>query len=276
MFEPIDPDASLSREMVTVVIPAWGPYSAATLEAAIVSATHPLVKVLVVDNANVPPLRLACDTIRLPGRVTLGSARNAALPHVGTPYVLFLDADDQMLPDAFDRLLAVARSVGAPDVVVAGRLADPTTGAEYHWPRVWQRRASRCPRVYALLESIRPAFPVQGSLLPVEAVRRAGGYATDEDAAEDWVLGVSLAWRCRVVFTTEPTMVYEPSPHGRWLSSSRLADHLAHRRHVRERLRSDPAAAPLRRFMPAVGIVHTLGAAREHCAGALRRRGVRL
>jgi glycosyltransferase involved in cell wall biosynthesis len=265
-------NAVLPQELVTVVIPVWGSYGGAALDAATESATHPLVKVLVVDNASVPPLRLTCDTVRLPQRVTLGASRNAALPHVCTPYVLFLDADDRLLPGALDRLLTQARRFGASDAVIAGRLASPTTGEEYHWPRAWQRRASHSPRIFALLESVRPAFPVQGSLLPTKAVRDAGGYDTDENAAEDWVLGVSLAWRCRVVFTSEPTMAYEPAPRGRWLSNSRFADQVAHRRYVRERLRSDLAATPLRRYMPAVSVVHTLGAIREHLAEVCRRR----
>ena len=37
-------------------------------------------------------------TIHLPARVSVGAARNAAVEHTSTPYVLFLDADDRLLP----------------------------------------------------------------------------------------------------------------------------------------------------------------------------------
>ncbi|MEQ1463675.1 glycosyltransferase family 2 protein, partial [Salmonella enterica] len=43
--------------------------------------------------------------VRLPARVGLGAARNAALALVETPFVAFLDADDVLLPDALERLV---------------------------------------------------------------------------------------------------------------------------------------------------------------------------
>jgi CDP-glycerol glycerophosphotransferase len=47
----------------------------------------------------------------------LGAARNAAIPHVGTPYLTFLDSDDTLPENAWDRMLDTIRETGSDMVV---------------------------------------------------------------------------------------------------------------------------------------------------------------
>lgn len=144
--------------LVTVVIPVWGEGYLAHLADAIDSAHQSsarAVEVLVVDNANTPPLRaLGATVLRLPTRQTLGQARNLGLAAVTTPYVVFLDADDTLLPNAVDAALV---NVGPGVVAVAPRLVD-TLGQACPWPKPWMRAATRWPRVFALVEATTAAF----------------------------------------------------------------------------------------------------------------------
>lgn len=267
---------SVEHAEVTVVIPVWGTY-AKDLPRAVASAAHARANVLVVDNANRPALDIPVPTLRLDSRVSLGQARNAALPYVHTPYVLFLDADDELLPGALDQLLTVAGAPATHPVVVAARLLDASTGQRYHWPHTWQERLMRHAKVFAVAETIRAAYPVQGSLLPTDVVRECGGYDVHEDAAEDWTLGVSLAWRCQVRPASQPTMVYRSALSGRWGSQLALSRQLAHRRRIRGRVQLDPAVRLGRVTQAALLAAHTLGALREtlaHTRFAGRRSGL--
>ena len=60
---------------------------------------------VVVDNAStvtVPRLK-GTDVVRTPQRLSAGEARNAGLRHVNTEFVMFLDADDELLEGALER-----------------------------------------------------------------------------------------------------------------------------------------------------------------------------
>lgn len=262
---------------VSVIIPAWGKYSGALLQEAVNSAllasTRP-PEVLVVDNASTPPLqvegaRLARSEERLP----LGAARNLGLSHATTDYVMFLDADDVLLPGSIDRMLSEAsrterNSVRPP--LVSASLINPVSGQPYHWPRPWMWRATTRPRLFQLLESFRPSFPVNGSLIVRSAALQTLGFDTAEESAEDWSFGVSLAWRCHVIPPGSPTMAYTPAAGGVWLMNNNLKRHLAHRRCVRLRLIKDTSIPRWSLLLvPFLLIGHSVDALRE-LRGVLR------
>src|SRR4051812_16626198 len=87
---------------VSVVVPAWGEYAGEPLTEALASLHTQDVpaRIVVVDNASEPALAEldGVEVIRSPERLTVGAARNLGLQSVNTPYVLFWDADDLMLP----------------------------------------------------------------------------------------------------------------------------------------------------------------------------------
>ena len=86
----------------TILIPVWGSYGGKTLVEAVESlrAQDVPARIVVVDNASDDPLPdlPGVDVVRAPARLTVGAARNLGLDQVRTPYVLFWDADDLMLP----------------------------------------------------------------------------------------------------------------------------------------------------------------------------------
>lgn len=66
-----------------------------------------------------------------PERRGLGVARNAGLDRVRTPFVGFLDADDVLLPGAFERLVGTLERTGSDFVAGAYARLRPRSGVEH-------------------------------------------------------------------------------------------------------------------------------------------------
>jgi glycosyltransferase involved in cell wall biosynthesis len=237
---------------VAVVIPVWDSY-VGFLEEAIASAREQEVEaeLIVVDNASAEPLPMltGARVVRSAVRLSTGAARNLGLDSVTAPLVVFLDADDLMLPGTLARLLAGLRD---GDAAFAMAIVDGDTGGRHRAPRRLAYLLARAPRLFALANTVWSLLPTQGATIMRTAdVRAAGGYG-DRSQGEDWALGAALAWRGRVRLTKKPGLVY------RWRFDSpgregADADLLDNARALRERLRADldvPALA--RTLLPLV------------------------
>jgi hypothetical protein len=100
-----DPDPSVaSRASIVVVCHNQGHFLAQSIESAL-GQTHPNVEVVLVDDGSTDnTLQVArryaeVDVVSQP-RAGLAAARNAGLRHSCGDYVVFLDADDRLLPEA--------------------------------------------------------------------------------------------------------------------------------------------------------------------------------
>ena len=244
---------------VSIVVPVWGEYSGKPLAEALESlrAQDVPMRVVVVDNASDPPLSKphGADLVRSPSRLRLGAARNLGLEHVDTPYVIFWDADDLMLPGTVRRLQdRIADDPGLLAVGAAILEGDPPV--PHRWPRRWARPLSRLPGVCALVHAVWSIFPTTGStIMLTAAVRDAGGYA-DADSGDDWVLGVSLAFRGRLALEPSPGRLYRRHRASVW-ERHRSSAHLVRKAAaVRERIRGD-AGIPrwVRRLLPAIAVL---------------------
>ncbi len=241
---------------VAVVIPVWDDYMT-FLPEAVASAVSQgeASEVIVVDNASAVPVPALDGTrvIRSDRRLSTGAARNHGLAAVSAPLVVFLDADDVMLPGSLAALAEGIRSrPGAAAFAMA--MLDGDTGRRHRSPRPLARRLAARPRLFAAANSVWSLLPTQGATIMRTAdVRDAGGYA-DRAQGEDWALATSLAWRGRVSFSSQPALVYRwrvDSP-GRGGAAATL---LANARCVRGRLREDRALPDLaRRLLPVVTI----------------------
>jgi glycosyltransferase involved in cell wall biosynthesis len=244
-----------SSATLTVVVPVWDDYAFALLDEAIFSlqAQRPRPAILVVDNASNPPIasRDGVRVVRTERRLTVGMARNRGLAQVTTPWAMLWDADDVMLPGTVAELLETARATPSA-VVVATGIIDGTTGRRHHWPRLWTNGLTRAPRAYALVHAVTSLFPTTGALLRTDVVLDGGGCA-DTDGGDDWVLGVSLALRGRVVVHPRLGRVYRRH-HGSISSGwSGGRDIVRHAELVRERLAGDPATPDYARAaLPAI------------------------
>ena len=272
----------MSEPEVSVVIPAWGAYAGAPLQEALASIREQgtLARIIVVDNASDRPLEPTGpeEVVRAPARLTVGGARNLGLDHVTTPYVLFWDADDLMLPGTL-RYLVEAISAGDSLVAVAAAIVEES-GSRHRWPPAWSARLARRPALFALAHSVWSLFPSTGAtIMRTAAVRDSGGYGA-ELSAEDWVLGVSLTHRGRVEVHDRPGRVYRRLGESLWQEHRAPASQLAHAAAVRGRLRADPAipawarssAFALKVLHPAVLLVVAPAARRMRSAMRRLRR----
>jgi glycosyltransferase involved in cell wall biosynthesis len=223
------------------VVPAWGAYAGTPLAEALESlrAQDVAARIVVVDNASDPPLPElpGAEVIRAPERLTVGAARNLGLELVRSPYVMGWDAADLMLPGTLGFLHE--RLAAEPDaVLVAASILEGDPPAPHRWPRPWTYPLARFRRTFAFAHTIWSLFPATGSALMRTDAARAMGFG-DANSGEDWVLGVSLAFRGRVVLETRPGRIYRRHPGSLWETQRSAPQLVAHARAVRQRIRDD-------------------------------------
>ena len=241
---------------VSIVIPVWGPYAGAPLREALESVRSQDVpaRVMIVDNASggLADVPGADEIVRSPERLTVGAARNLGLERVDTPYVLFWDADDLMLPGTL-RLLRSRIAADPGLLAVAASILEGDPAIPHRWPRRWVAPLTTRPRVFALCHSVWGLYPTTGStMMRTAAVRDAAGFG-DGEAGEDWVLGVSLAYRGRIALDPAPGRLYRQHAGSLWRQHNSVSHILGRTAAVRARIRHDPGIpAWAKLLLPAV------------------------
>jgi hypothetical protein len=228
------------RCRVAVVIPAWDDYVPRFLPRAIASVTaqDEPARVIVVDNASTVPIPAidGVQVVETGARVSRGAARNVGLELVTEPFVVFLDADDTLLPGALGALVAGLDS-SPTSVAHVLSIVDARSGRRVRAPRRIARAASSRPGLFAALGSAWPMMPMQGAtILRTDVAKDAGGYG-DRDRAEDWMLAARMAARGRVTFGSTPALLYRRRSGD---TPASTAERLAAVRAVRAHLRADP------------------------------------
>jgi glycosyltransferase involved in cell wall biosynthesis len=196
---------------VAVVIAVWDDYCQ-YLPASVASALSQegvSVSVVVVDNASqvsLPALPSQAHVVHLPSRLSAGAARNAGLERVTSDEVLFLDADDCLLPGTLARLHRLLASCPGASCAFGRRLLwDPSSGREEpaRSPRPEVPSLLRHERLFALSTLFLDSFQSSGCALARTSAVRAGGGFGDATLPEDWMLRSALAWQGRVLFDDE-------------------------------------------------------------------------
>jgi hypothetical protein len=233
-----DRPRALDRPQVTVVIPVWGDFiEPARRAVASVLADRTPARILIVDNAHQPPLGgfSGCEVVRSDVRLSRGASRNLGLEAVESPYVMFLDADDVLLPDGLERLVRGLDANPGADALI-GRIRE--RGGDLHrLPRSFCGRLSRLPRLLAWTHAVWPVISIQGcAVLRTEAVRLAGGYC-DVSTGEEWALGTILGFRGRLAFTQVPVLSYDIGPDSPGIARVSATSLLASAARLRRRLR---------------------------------------
>jgi len=262
--------------LTTVVLAVWDEYVADWLPVAMESleAQEIQAPVIVVDNASrvaLPELPGAL-VVRSPSRLTRGAARDFGLAHVTTPYVVMWDADDVMPPGTIAFLQGAMEA--DPRMSAFGMaIIEDASGERHRWPRPWISTLVRFPRLFAFLHSVWSLFPAAGAtIMRTRLVREAGGYG-DVETGEDWLLGVSLAFRGRIGWAERVGRVYRLHTESNWARHAMdVGYQLHHARTVRERLRADEGLPGwVRMVLPLVRIGQYAAIALHQLVAAVRQ-----
>jgi hypothetical protein len=124
-------------------------------------------------------------------------------------------------------------------VLVAASILEGDPPVPHRWPRRWTYPLTRLGCAFALGHCVWSLFPTTGSTLMRTADARQAGYG-DANSGEDWVLGVSLVFRGRIVLDPRPGRIYRRHPASLWATQRSTRQLVKHARAVRERLRHDP------------------------------------
>ncbi len=179
---------------VSVVVPAF--QAEATLRDAFASLTAQTFggwEAVVVDDGSTDrtggiaaELAAADARVRVVRQANAGvsAARNAGLEAAAAEWVLFLDADDRLTPDALEHLLTAA-----------GPHRDWVHGG---WVRHVDGARQRVQAAYPVDDPLRTLaascpFAIHACLVRTEAVRAVGGFDTTLRTCEDWDLWRRLA-----------------------------------------------------------------------------------
>ena len=260
-------------DRVTVVIPVWGRYVDLVADAVgSIDARAGTARVIVVDNASSPrvPVMDGAEVARSDVRLSLGGSRNLGLSLVATEYVVFLDADDLLLPGTIPRLVAALDRRPDCTALVAG-IVD-ASGARWRTPRRVAMGLARHRRQFAWLNAVWSLTPTQGcTIMRTATVRDVGGYA-DRSGGEDWALGASLAFRGRIAFDPTPALIYHARPDSRGPRRVPLGTLLSDAALVRRRLRDHPNVGGGTFALAILAIAQAFAALLVHpLARALRR-----
>ncbi|HWE83286.1 MAG TPA: glycosyltransferase family 2 protein [Gaiellaceae bacterium] len=269
---------------LTVVVPVWDDYVRYLPRClAAVRAQNVGPRILIVDNGStvpIPPQAPDVEVVRLRSRLTAGAARNAGLALTESPFVVFADADDTVLPGTWGFLLGRLRA--DPGLVAAAAQLwwiDGSTGerrpASSPRPHVYTHLNGR-RRLFSLYMALRMALPTTTvTVFRTEAVRDAGGYGNSE-VAEDWALAAAVSLRGRIEQHARPgadVLVHRGSLFNRPLSRHQVSGGM---RELRRRLGADPRTPGwLRLLLGPIGAFHELkaiaNALRPAFAGTARR-----
>lgn len=154
----------------------------------------------------------------------LGAARNAGLSHCDAEFVVFLDADDAMIPGALAALVRVARARPDADVFFGQFLRSDGV----RWPSARAARLMASPVALPLLLS-RNTLPMTGALLRRRAVPAD---LFPSVRSEDWVAAVRMRARGRVVFVDRAVLDYTVQVGSRSRSRIARAEIVATRREL--------------------------------------------
>lgn len=206
-----------TNPLVSLIIPNfnYGCFLAEAIESGL-KQTYPHIEIIVIDDGSNDNSRLVIKSFA--GRIRsyakdnggLSSARNAGIAKAQGEWLLFLDADDTLFPNAIEELVANSQA--------AGRDALLAYGDSLFWQdgRTWP--VTRC-------ESSGSVWPIliRGNflfchevLIPRYLLVANDGFDESLRMAEDYDLWLRLAIKCK--FQHFPVMVARRRLHGAMMS----------------------------------------------------------
>lgn len=188
---------------VSVIIPCYNGavYLRETLQSA-ANQTQPPLEVIVVDDGSTDDSAAIAESFGPPVRVLRQAnqgesvARNAGIAAAQGEYLLFLDADDLLEPDALERLAQAVDDVPGGVALMGACWFDDDPGQPFR---------AHLPKAKAFFPDIirRNIGLVHSWLVPRQVVLDVGGFGGEIQQYEDWDL-----W-CRIGLTGAPLVTID-------------------------------------------------------------------
>jgi glycosyltransferase involved in cell wall biosynthesis len=125
--------------LVSVVVPTYNRAGLVTRAIdSVLAQSWPDVEIIVVDDGSTDDTVARLDAyrsrpniriVRHPSNLGATAAKNTGLDAVSGAFATILDSDDELLPDAIERLMAVLDRLGSDVGMVFANCVDPATGA---------------------------------------------------------------------------------------------------------------------------------------------------
>jgi peptidoglycan/xylan/chitin deacetylase (PgdA/CDA1 family) len=188
---------STGKQAISAIVPAYNCEQtlASTLDS-LLAQTYPAWEAIVVDDGSCDGTSEVAerycrrgDRVRLHRQANkgVGAARNAGIELARNPWMFFLDADDEIVPEAFEELVAATVADPGTDAVLAGCRRVDAAGRELrlqvpgHHEDHFVVFARAC------------AVVIHSCLVKTAVVRRVGGFDESLVTCEDWDLWQRVA-----------------------------------------------------------------------------------
>jgi peptidoglycan/xylan/chitin deacetylase (PgdA/CDA1 family)/GT2 family glycosyltransferase len=183
--------------MISVIVPAYnrGDTINATLESLLAQTYEDWRAIVVDDGSTDATVEVAERYGQGDGRISVhrqakggvGRARNAAIALAESPWLFFLDADDWIVPFAFERLIAVIGADPRADAIYGGYVRVDDAGLQLPNPLP----EDKADQFACFAKTC--AISIHTCLVRTEIVRAAGGFDESLVTCEDWDLWQRIA-----------------------------------------------------------------------------------
>ena len=200
---------TMSRSLVTVVIPSFN--QARFLASAILSVQEqryqPLETIVVDDGSSdeTAEVATACKAILIrQANQGVGAARNSGMAAANGEFVIFLDADDELLPNAVESGVAFLET--RPDLACVVRRCEPMDVEGRVLPS--DQPHVDTTNLYREWLSHNFVWTPGAALFRRRRILAIGGFPTDVSAAADYAVYLTLARSGGVGLDPQPVMRY--------------------------------------------------------------------
>jgi glycosyltransferase involved in cell wall biosynthesis len=205
----------VKEPLVSVIVPSYnhGIYLPDAVES-VLNQTHSKVEVIVVDDGSTDDTREAAaryrDRVRYEYQSNQGlaAARNTGLRLASGDFVVFLDADDLLLPPMMEKGLKCFAAYPDAGVVHCGWIYASTDLSDLSW-RMTPTREGLLFKTFAH----RIPLPCHSMLFRLPVVRKGGVFDATVPVVEDWDFWLRIA-RCGVRWASvkEPLVINRMHP----------------------------------------------------------------
>ncbi len=199
----------MKRELISVIIPVYGveKYLARCVDS-VLAQTYADLEVILVDDGSPDNCPAICDAyaardervrVHHQPNAGLSAARNAGLDTAGGAYVGFVDSDDYIAPDMYEKLYAALRDTGA-DMSLCGYQYVDEAGKICRTLPPLPRRTMTPEEIFALMEKPAQEWRYVTAVNRLykrelfEGLRFRPGKLYEDEFLAPWVLG-----RCAAV-----------------------------------------------------------------------------